>query len=209
MKFQNKLACSLGALVLGVFGSNQLMADAVYTGTLTDPSMVVQENFSLSSPGNVSIFTTSYGGGTNLDGTTTSPGGFQPNLTLYNSDGTYVASQDVNDPKAQTDPTTSLALDSMLTESNLAAGSYIVTMTNFWTQQSPTATNLSDGFINYGGSTFADVQGNVRTGSYTLNVSVPSSGPVSATPEPATFWLVLPGLVGAAYLMRRRHVSVS
>lgn len=208
MKFHSKLTCSLGVLAFGVLGSTQLQADSVYTGTLTDPATVVQENFSLSSPGDVSVFTTSYGGGTNLDGTTASAGGFQPNITLYTSSGNYVDSQAVSDPMAKADSTTGLALDAYLSESSLAAGSYIVTLTNFWTQQPPTATNLSDGFVNYGGSSFADVQGNTRSGFYALNISTPSSGPVSATPEPATFWLVLPGLAGAAFLMRKRLAAV-
>jgi hypothetical protein len=205
MKFHNKLACSLGVLALGALGSTAALADT-YTGTLTDPATVVQEDFSLSSPGDVSIFTTSYGGGTNLDGTTATTGGFQPNITLYNSDGTYVASQDVNDPMAKTDPSTGLALDGSLTESSLATGNYIVTLTNFWTQQSDTATNLSDGFTNLGGSSFLDVQNNVRTGDYALNISLPGS-PVSATPEPASFWLVLPALAGVAFFARKRAAS--
>jgi hypothetical protein len=208
MKFHNKLACSLGVLAFGVLGSTALRADTVYTGTLTDPATVVQENFSLSSPGDVSIFTTSYGGGANLNGTTATAGGFQPNITLYNSDGTYVASQNANDPMAKTDSSTGLALDGLLTESNLAAGNYIVTLTNFWTQQSATATNLSDGFTNLGGSTFLDVQSNMRTGAYALNIAAPG-GPVSATPEPASFWLALPALAGVAFFARKRKSLLS
>ena len=208
MKFHNKLACSLGVLAFGVLGSTALRADTVYTGTLTDPATVVQENFSVSSPGDVSIFTTSYGGGANLNGTTATAGGFQPNITLYNSGGTYVGSQNANDPMAKTDPSTGLALDDLLTESNLAAGNYIVTLTNFWTQQSATATNLSDGFTNLGGSTFLDVQSNMRTGAYALNIAVPG-GPVSVTPEPASFWLVLPALAGVAFFARKRKSLLS
>lgn len=207
MKFHSKLACGLSIFALGAFGSAQLKADAVYTGTLTDPATVVQEDFSLSSPGDVMIFTTSYGGGKNLNGTTTSAGGFQPNLTLYNSDGTYVASQWATPPSsANADPSTMQTLDSYLSQSDLKAGSYIVTLTNWDTQQSATATNLSDGFI-AGSSNFNDVMGNARTGAYALNIS--AAGPVSATPEPATFWLVLPGLVGAAFLLRKRSASLS
>lgn len=206
MKFHKKLACGLGVIALGALGSTALNADTVYTGTLTNPATVVRENFSLSAPGNVSIFTTSYGGGTNLDGTSAAAGGFQPNTTLYNSDGTFVSGPNANDPMAKTDPATGLALDNLLTESNLAAGNYIVTLTNFWTQQSATATNLSDGFTNIGGSTFLDSQFNTRTGAYALNIAVPG-GPVSATPEPASFWLVLPALVGAAFIARKRAAS--
>jgi len=208
MKFHSTLACSLGVLALGVLGSNQLQADSVYTGTLTNPATVVQENFSLSSPGDVSVFTTSYGGGKNLDGTTAPAGGFQPNVTLYKSDGTYVDSQWATPPSsANADPATKLTLDSYLAESSLSAGSYIVTLTNWDTQQPVTATNLSDGFV-AGSSNFNDVQGNTRTGFYALNIATPS-GPISATPEPASFWLVLPGLAGAAFLLRKRITAAA
>lgn len=207
MKLHSKLAWGLGALVISALSSAQLKADAVYTGTLANPATVVQENFSLNSAGNVVIFTTSYGGGKNLDGTTASAGGFQPNLTLYKSDGSYVDSQWATPPaKANADPSTKLTLDSYISETDLGVGSYIVTLTNWDTQQPITATNLSDGFI-AGSSNFNDVQGNPRSGSYALNISTP--GAVSATPEPATFWLVLPALAGTALVMRQRRSSLS
>ena len=208
MKLSSKLACSLGALILSALSSNQLKAGTVYTGVLTDPAAVVQESFSLASAGDISLFTTSYGGGKNLDGTTAPAGGFQPNITLYKSDGTYVDSQWATPPaSANADPSTMLTLDSYLAESGLASGTYIVTLTNWNTQQPITATNLSDGFIAGSSNFFNDVQGNSRTGSYALNISTP--GAVSATPEPATFWLVLPVLAGTAFVMRKRRPSLS
>jgi hypothetical protein len=207
MKLNSRLACSLGAILLSALSSHQLKADTVYTGVLANPAAVVQESFSLASAGDISLFTTSYGGGKNLDGTTTPAGGFQPNITLYKSDGTYVDSQWATPPaSANTDPSTKLTLDSYLAESSLASGTYIVTLTNWNTQQPITATNLSDGFI-AGSNNFNDVQGNTRTGAYALNISTP--GAVSATPEPATFWLILPSLAGTAFLMRNRRRSLS
>ena len=149
----------------------------------------------------VTIFTTSYGGGTNLDGTTASAGGFQPNITLYTSGGDFVMNQAVSSPSAKTDSSTGLALDGYLTDAGLAPGSYIVTLTNWLEQQPPTATNLSDGFVNYGGSTFTDVNGNLRTASYALNLSTSGTSPV---PEPASIWLLVSGLALAGAVAQRR-----
>ncbi len=208
MKLHSKIVCSLGALLFGVLGSGQLKADSVYTGTLSDATKVFQQDIALSSAGTVTIYTTSYGGGMNLDGTTAPAGGFQPNITLYNSDGTFITNHTgTPPPMANPDPTTQLSLDGYLTQSDLMAGSYIVTLTNWNTQQAITATNLSDGFV-AGSDNFNDVQGNTRTGSYTLNVVTPV-GNASAVPEPASFWLVLPALAGAALLARRRNSIAS
>jgi PEP-CTERM motif len=74
-------------------------------------------------------------------------------------------------------------------------------------QQPPTATNLSDGFINYGGVTLIDVGGNTRNATYALNVSVTPSA--AAVPEPATIGLMLIALSGTALLTRKYSQSHS
>lgn len=158
-----------------------------YSGSLSDPGSVVQQSITLSSISRLVLSTTSYGGGTNANGTVSTAGGFQPSLTFYNGDGSYFASQQISSPVAQTDPGTGRALDSYLLLPSLPGGSYIVTLTNWATQQPPTATNLRDGFVNYGGSTFADVGGASRTGAYALNVV--ASADSSAVPEPSSVFL--------------------
>ena len=91
-------------------------------------------------------------------------GGFMSSLVLYNGAGNYVASETFPSPIGNTDPTTKLNGDAYLSGMNLAAGTYILTLSDFLVQQPPTATNLSDGFINYGsGTTFTDVQGKQAT----------------------------------------------
>jgi hypothetical protein len=50
------------------------------------------------------------------------------------------------------------------------------------------------------------VQGNVRTGTYSLNLSATSVTP--SVPEPATFGLMIPALVGVAALVRKRKQAV-
>ncbi len=126
-----------------------------------------------------------------------------PSLVLYNSAGNYVAGATFPSPIGRMDPTTGLNGDAYLTRMNLAAGSYILALSDFLVQQPATATNLSDGFINYGGgTTFSDVQGNLRTGNYSLNITGPSA---AAVPEPATFWLMVPALGGIVSLIRKRN----
>src|ERR1700728_2308181 len=100
MCLKRKLTWSLGVFALTVLTGANLNASSIsetYTGTLTSESgstgSVVLESFSLTSASEVTIYTTSYGGGTNLSGTSTSAGGFQPSITLYNGTGFVVANQ--------------------------------------------------------------------------------------------------------------------
>lgn len=208
MVLKNGLACT-GVLILGILTASAIQAAPIsqtFSGTLSSTSQVLQEDFTINAMSAVTIFTNSYGGGTNLDGTTTSAGGFQPNITLYTSGGNFVMNQAVISPVAKIDASTGLALDGYLFDASLAPGSYIVTLTNWLLQQPPTATNLSDGFINYGGSTFTDVNSNTRNGSYALNLSASSS---SSVPEPASIWLLVSGLALAGVTAWRRSRMTS
>ena len=196
---------------LGLLGSavNLLQADSftrTYTGSLSNSAAVIQENFSLSSPSDLLVTTTSYAGGTNVDGSVAGAGGFQPSVTLYTAAGIYVASQQAGSPVANTDAATGLAVDAYLSRVGLSAGSYILTLTDWETQQPPTATNLSDGFARYGGNTLVDVGGNTRSAAYALNVSASSA---AAVPEPATAGLMLLALGGTVLLTRKYSRSHS
>jgi hypothetical protein len=217
---KGKLYLSLWALFCGFAVTQPLRAVTVtnanfgtvsgaFTSTqiLLNQDQAVEATFSINSTSNLTIYTTSYGGGINANGTTATSGGFMPSLVLYNSAGNYVAGETFPSPTGKTDPVTGLVGDAYLSSMNLAAGTYILALSDFLVQQSPTATNLSDGFINYGsGTTFTDVQGNVRTGTYSLNLSATSVTP--SVPEPATFGLMIPALVGVAALVRKRKQAV-
>ena len=203
-----KITTVLSGLCLLSAASGILNADTftqTYSGSLTSTSTVLEETFSLTSASDISITTTSYGGGNNLNGSTTAAGGFQPSLTLYTVSGNYVASQSVTNSSASVDPATGLALDGRLLDSNALPGGYIITLTNWLEQQPPTATNLSDGFINYGGSTFVDVQGNSRSANYGLNLSVSPSA--AATPEPTTIGLIALAVLLAGVFGRRAFLN--
>lgn len=213
------LGLGFTALIFGTFSTGTLKAVTISTanlgtlsgpfttsGTLANQGVALEATFSLSSAAQLTIFTTSYGGGANANGTTASPGGFMPSLVLYNGTGNYVAGETFPSPIGSTDPTTRLVGDSYIRTSTLAAGTYIVALSDYQVQQSPTATNLSDGFINYGsGTTFSDVQGNPRSGSYALNITGASSMTPTAAPEPGTLALFGPALGGLAFVMYRRR----
>ncbi len=215
---KHKLGLSLLTLLFGFAATQQLKAVTISTanfgtitgpftnaGTLANQGQVIEASFSITAATNLIISTNSYGGGTNANGMTATAGGFMPSLVLYNSAGHYVAGEIFPSPTGRTDPATGLNGDAYLTSMNLGAGNYIVALSDFLVQQPVTATNLSDGFINYGGgTTFSDVQGNLRTGSYSLNLTGPSA---SAVPEPATFWLMVPALGGIALAIRKRRAA--
>ena len=99
------------------------------TGSFTTQSEVLEEDFSVAAPTNLTAFTTSYGGGANLNGTVSKVGGFEPSLTLYAGAGAFVAQEKVNpNASAQVDPATGLALDAYLCARNcFPSGSAITT----------------------------------------------------------------------------------
>ncbi len=193
------------------------MLPATCTGTLTAESgtagSVVVESMNLTAASDVTIFTTSYGGGTNLDGTTTPAGGFQPNVTLFDHTGfTLDNSGGVFSPIGHTDPSTGWNADAYMNEPDLAAGNYFVILTDTNNQASvsfngfgsTSPSNFYTFFNGPGGTTFQDVNGNARNGNYALDIeAMPLSGPGSSTPEPATLWLVIPALAGLVVLRKR------
>jgi hypothetical protein len=219
MHLKRKLISGLAAFAFcaSIVGrANASSISQTYSGTLTSETgsgSVVLESFTLTSASDVTIYTTSYGGGTNLDGTTSAAGGFQPNITLYNSTGFVIENQSPSfSPVANPDPSNGLTLDGYLKDTDAAAGTYYVTLTDWQNQMSVTATglNLSEAaslqFSGPGGSSFQDVDGNNRTGAYALNISATPMGG-SAVPEPSTFMLVIPTLAAAVLLACKRRTS--
>lgn len=229
MKLDSKLSLLAAILPLALLSASHVAAStcsgtvtlpATCTGTLDSESgtsgSVVLEKFSLNSASMVTIFTTSYGGGTNLDGSTSGPGGFQPNITLFDSTGFDVANQSPSfSPIANPDPSNGWKGDGYLKDTNVPAGTYFVTLTDWQNQMSITSTGLDANTAAYtqfsgpGGTNFSDVQGNTRNGTFALNLEATPLGPPSSVPEPATFGLMLPVLAGALLFWRKKRSELS
>ena len=228
MKLSFKVGLYVAIVPLALLSANYAAAStctgtvtlpATCTGTLDSesgtPGSVVDVEFTLTTASAVTIYTTSYGGGTNLNGTVTPAGGFQPNITLFNSAGFDIANQSPSfSPIANPDPTNGWKGDGYMQDTDVAAGTYYITLTDWQNQMSITSTGLNTSAAAYtqfsgpGGTSFTDVQGNTRTGNYALDIEATPLAPTAA-PEPATFALMLPALAAAALCWRRRQNQAS
>ena len=185
------------------------------TGTFTKDNQVAEFNFSVATASTYTLYTDSYGGGANLNGTTSLAGGFVPVLSLFHADGTIVAADGGSgmcNGGAKIAAATGICDDAYLNVA-LTSGSYILALTEF---PNVAINNLSDGFLfasdphatgtacGKNGGTFleTDVAPCVqRDGSYSVNVSN-----ASAVPEPATWALMLPA-AGVLFFAGRQHLS--
>ena len=205
-------ACLL-ALSLGLSG-NALASTVTQTGMFTADNDVYLYNFNAPTASTYTLYTTSYGGGMNLDGTTSMSGGFVPVLSLFTAAGAPVANDGGSgmcSGSAMADGATGMCDDAYLSLA-LTAGNYTLALTEF---PNVAINNLSDGFLfasdphatgsvcGVSGGTFlqSDVIPCVqRNGNYAVNVSN------SAVPEPATWILVLPA-AGALFFVGRQHLA--
>ena len=182
------------------------------TGTFTADNQVFEQTLVVSATQLFSFFTTSYGGGRNLDGSTTLAGGFVPVLTLFSSVTGKVVGTDgasgVCSGSARLDPTTRMCDDTFFT-ATLTPATYILDLTEFPNVANDRLTTtprfLFSSDVSATGTTCgvpggkflqADLAPCVqRNGSFAVNVS--------SVPEPAT-WLTLLPAAGALFCFRRR-----
>ena len=185
------------------------------TGDFTADNQTVSYSFTLPTTQTVTIYTTSYGGGMNLDGTTSASGGFVPVLSLFTGAGSIIASDGgsgVCNGGAQADGSTGLCNDAYLSEL-LGPGSYEVVLSEF---PNVAINNLSDGFLfasdpyatgnQCGDSTGQFLDTTVapcaqRDSHYSYDIST-----TSPVPEPPTWALVLPG-AGLIVVAGRRALA--
>jgi hypothetical protein len=200
------------ALCLGVFASSTFAATivnqtysgsfpATISGTLGNQATVLEEAFTVSSTSDLIASTTSY-----------ATGGFEPNMVLYNPDGTFnsITVTPGTSPAAKTDSTGN-SFDAYISAMGLTPGTYTLALMDWQVGQSITATNLSDGFTYNSGNgvSFVDEMQNVRTGNYTLSIALtPLTGPTAA-PEPATLLLSAPLLLAVVFFARKRRSLIS
>jgi len=196
-------------------------SDVTSQGLFTHDDSVQLFNLTVAAAGSVDIRSYGYAGETASTGTVPS-GGFDTILMLFDVSGAFLADDD-DGAAAAVDPTTGLAADARIT-TNLAAGSYIVALTQY---DKFSAGNLADGFIETGNPNFTsdpafttggpcasnmfrDISGTAgrcRNGNWAVDfVNVANVTPI-AVPEPGTIALLGADLFALALLRRKRRMG--
>jgi hypothetical protein len=172
-----------------------------YTGTFSSDDQLQTFDFTVGSSGPVVLRTYSYAGGMDPSGALIASGGFDPVLTLYSNDGSFLVTDD-DGPcgLVNTDPSTLNCFDAYISTS-LDAGSYILALTE--ADNLPIG-DLSDGFTQTGNGdftcpeflgipgAFCDASPAQRGNAYAVDITVPGS--VAPAPEPPSLLLLLSGV---------------
>lgn len=159
------------ALLLSVaaLSTPAFAADFSFTGNLPNDDSVLLFSFTIGAPGNVSVRTYSYAGGTNADGAVIPAGGFDPILSVFDSTGALIdANDDDETGTVAVDPVSGQEWDTYLELTALPAGQYTVAVSQY--ANFATGPNLSNGFEGSGTSGFVDDDGFTRTSAWAFDV---------------------------------------
>jgi len=199
---------------IAAFGGVASANSFSYTGSFVTDDQIQEFLFSLSGTSTVTAVTYSYAGGTNQAGASIPQGGFDPWLSIFDSSGTLVASDDDGTcAQVATDSVTGACFDSFISQS-LTAGTYTLVLSQ--SDNSPAGGDLGSGYTRTGqtdftssfgcsNGEFCDINADNRTPSWAVDIDnvTSSSLPGGAAPEPGTFLLLGGGFAGIVMLRRR------
>ena len=200
---------SIKLCLAGLFLAASGNASVVYqqTGTFTFDSDTLLLPLSVITPGQVTIFTTSFGDGS---------GGFEPVLTLFDGSGNLYL-QDAtggttgNCGSRAVDNISGFCLDAFI-QANLAAGSYTVALSE---SDNIPGGALADGFPQPSGTNFTGPEFLGAPGSFILfngaqrnnnwALEIDTTGTAAIAPEPGTFPILASVFASALFAMRLRR----
>jgi hypothetical protein len=187
-----------------------------FTGVFSQDDQLQVFLFTAPSAGAI-VRTWSYAGGTNANGQTFLPGGFDPVLSVFDAAGGLLGSSlliDSNNDGAgvATDPVTGNAFDSLLVLA--AAGTYALVLSE--NDNLPNLSTYGDGFSQTGQGNFTATENGCggtapfcespflphRTGQWAVDI-LGAGSVTAATPEPGSMLLFVTG-IGSLALLRRR-----
>jgi hypothetical protein len=188
----------------------QAFASFTFSGSFNQDDNMPEFQFTISAISTVSLESFSYGG----DGSTVSPGGFAPVLSVFGVGGsgplTLLGFDDGGVAPAGCgsrliDPATHLCFDADLMLPSLNPGTYLVVLTE--NDNTPNGPDFAGGFNeqgngNFTGGPFLDPFGNQRTPNFDFTISGADSA--ASLPEPSTVSLLIAGLGLLAFKRKMR-----
>jgi PEP-CTERM motif len=205
-----------------------------YTGTLSSSADTYTLTLSVSAPEDVTIQTYGFGGGTNANGDTIAPGGFDPFLGLFSGTGSgaTMLTDSTGNPFGTSDALSNFssfagcppagtqdiggALCGDITMSlELGPGDYTLLLSDGLYIPNAVFDNgtLGEGFTDFTGGAFqtcnVDPSGNVTCADDTANwaFDIASRPATVSTPEPSSLFLLGVGLLALAWMARKRATT--
>lgn len=193
-------------LLAALAAAQAVAADFSYRGVFVRDDDKREFFFTLAQTSQVRVRTWSYAGGTNAAGTVIPGGGFDPTISLFDSNGgTIVLNKDGGCGQVAADSSTGSCWDAYLSV-QLPAGSYRAVLTQ--SDNIPNGPSILDSFYFNGQASFTQPPGNAATGFWDFfpsqrngNYAVDVLGVTSSlAPSITSSGTLPPGITGTSYI---------